>query len=210
MAATGAERAVRRALRPALWLLVIVPAVWLVVGLFTDGLGADPVEALEHHTGEWTLRFLAASLAVTPLIQITRWGWLIRERRFLGLAAFAYAVMHLSVYIGIDQFFDTAAIVEDVVERLYITLGMLAFLVLVPLAITSTKGWIKRLGGARWNALHRLVYVSVVAGLLHFFWALKKDRSEAIVYIAVFAVLLGWRVVKPLMMRRTNDTRPAV
>lgn len=187
------EPSARRFLRPILWLVVILPLVWIVARLFLDMLGANPVEALEHETGEWTLRLLAATLAVTPLIRITNWGWLIKERRFLGLAAFTYASVHLLVYIGIDQFFNVNDIVEDVLEHLYVTVGMLAFLLLLPLAITSTKGWIKRLGGKRWNLLHRLIYVASVAGCIHYLWAVKKDIEEPLMYSAVFAGLFVLR-----------------
>ncbi len=190
-----AEPFTRRFLRPALWLLVILPLVWSFSRLFLGELGANPVETLEHETGEWTLRLLAASLAVTPLIRLTNWGWLIRERRFLGLAAFTYASVHLLVYIGIDQFFNVNDIVEDVLEHLYVTVGMAAFLMLLPLAITSTKGWIKRLGGRRWNLLHRLVYVAAVAGCIHYLWAVKKDIEEPLIYASVFVVLFALRFV---------------
>lgn len=189
------EPLVRRWIRPVLWLVVLGPALWIAVALFTDRLGADPIEKVEHLTGQWTLRILAGSLAVTPLIRITRWGWLITQRRFLGLAAFFWALGHLSTYIGLDQFFDVSAIVEDVLKHLYITVGMLAFLLLLPLALTSTKASIKRLGGKRWTALHRLVYVAAIAGCIHFLWAVKKDVTEPILYSAVFALLLALRFV---------------
>ena len=158
-------------------------------------LDEKPAKILIRETGEWTLRLLAASLAVSPVIAITRWGWLIRERRFLGLATFFYASLHLSVYIGLDQFFDVDDIVKDVLKHLYITVGMAAFLMLLPLAITSTKGWIKRLGGQRWNRLHRLVYPAAVAGCVHFLWAVKKDITEPLLYAAVFVVLFALRLV---------------
>ena len=158
-------------------------------------LGANPIERLEDETGRWTLRLLAGSLAVTPLVTFTRWGWLIRERRFLGLAAFCYAVLHLNVYIGLDNFFDVDDIVKDVLKHLYVTVGMTGFLLLVPLAVTSTKGWIRRLGGKRWNQLHRLVYVAAIAGCVHFIWAVKKDKTEPLIYAAVFLSLFALRLV---------------
>jgi sulfoxide reductase heme-binding subunit YedZ len=158
-------------------------------------LGANPIERLEDETGRWTLRFLAGSLAVSPLVAYTRWGWLIRERRFLGLAAFAYATLHLSIYVGLDNFFDVDDIVKDVLKHLYVTAGMTAFLLLVPLALTSTKASIRRLGGKRWNQLHRLVYGAVVAGCIHFTWAVKKDKTEPLIYAAIFLALLALRVV---------------
>ena len=122
-----AESPIRRAIRPALWLLVIVPAIVLVAQLLLDQLGAEPIEALEHASGKWTLRFLAGSLAITPLMGLTGWGWLVAQRRFLGLATFFWAIGHLSVYTVLDQFFDWPAIAEDILKRIYITLGMLAF-----------------------------------------------------------------------------------
>jgi len=198
------ERAVRKAIRPALWLLVTLPMVWIAARLFTRGLGANPIERLEMETGWWTLRLLAASLAVTPLITFTRWGWLIPQRRFLGLAAFFYALTHLLVYVGVDHFFAFDDIIEDVLKHLYVTVGMTAFLLLLPLAITSTKGWIKRLGGRRWNQLHKLVYLAGILGCVHFLWAVKKDKTEPIIYCVVFAILFALRLVK------RRPTRPPV
>jgi sulfoxide reductase heme-binding subunit YedZ len=197
-----AEAPARRVLRPALWLLVIVPAIVLVAQLLLDQLGAEPIEALEHASGEWALRLLAASLAVTPLMRLTGWGWMVAQRRFLGLAAFFWAMGHLSVYLVLDQFFDWPAIAEDILKRLYITVGMLAFLLMVPLALTSTKSSIRKLGGKRWNQLHRLVYVSAVAGCVHFLWAVKKDLTEPLLYAGVFALLFVLRVVRRGSPRR--------
>lgn len=190
-----AESPIRRLIRPALWLLVIVPAIVLAAQLLLDQLGAEPIEELEHASGKWTLRFLAASLAVTPIMRMTGWGWMLAQRRFLGLAAFFWAMGHLSVYIVLDQFFDWSAIGEDILKRLYITLGMLGFVLMIPLALTSTKAAIRKLGGKRWNLLHRLVYVSAIAGCIHFLWAVKKDLTEPIIYIAVFVVLFALRFV---------------
>ncbi len=190
-----AEPFVRRFIHPFLWAVVLLPIVGIGVQGLTGGLGANPIRSLEHATGEWALRFLAACLAVTPLLKLTGWGWLVAERRFLGLAAFYWAFGHLSVYIGLDMFFDVSDIVEDVLKHLYITAGMLAFLLMLPLALTSTKGWIRRLGGRKWNALHRLVYVAAVAACVHFFWGVKKDLEEPILYASVFALLFALRLV---------------
>jgi methionine sulfoxide reductase heme-binding subunit len=195
---------VKRWVRPALWALVILPLVSLAVRLVLGQLGANPIEDLEHETGEWTLRLLAGSLAVTPLITFTRWGWLIAQRRFLGLAAFSYAALHLTIYIGVDNFFNVSDIVEDVLKHLYITVGMLGFLLLLPLAITSTKGWIKQLGGKRWNQLHRLVYVAATAGCIHFLWAVKKDKTEPMLYAAVFVTLFALRFVGRRLGRQSE------
>ena len=200
--ASRIELFVRKTIRPALWLLVVVPAVWAVFALFTDNLGAEPVEALEHYTGEWTLRLLAGCLAVTPLIRLTGWGWLVPQRRFLGLAAFFWALGHLLVYIGIDKFFDVHDIVEDVLEHLYVTVGMLAFVLMIPLALTSTKASIRKLGGKTWNRLHRLVFVSAIAGCIHYLWAVKNDTREPMLYTAVFVVLIASRLVLRRPLRR--------
>lgn len=198
---------VRRWIRPALWVLVIAPIVWMASRGIMGDLGANPIERLEGETGRWTLRLLAATLAVTPLATIMRWGWLIRERRFLGLAAFFYAVMHLNVYIGLDHFFDVDDIVNDVLKHLYVTVGMTAFLLLVPLAITSTKGWVRRLGGKRWNQLHRLVYAAAVAGCVHFMWAVKKDKTEPFIYAAIF---LGLFLLRFVVRKRKGQPLPGV
>lgn len=201
--AFAVEQFFRRIIRPVLWLLVVLPAVWAVYAVFTDNIGAEPVEALEHHTGVWTLRLLAGCLAVTPLVRLTGWGWLVPQRRFLGLAAFCWAVGHFLVYVGIDKFFDISDIVEDVVKHLYVTVGMLALLLMIPLALTSTKASIRRLGGKTWNRLHRLVYVAAIAGCIHYLWAVKNDRQEPMLYTAVFVVLLGSRIVLRRPVRRT-------
>lgn len=192
---SSAERLVRRFIRPALWALVLLPAPVLIAQLLLDQLGADPIDKLERLTGEWALRFLIASLAVTPLMRLTGWGWLVAQRRFLGLAAFFWAFGHLSVYTVLDWFFDWQEIIKDVTKHLYITLGMLAFVIMVPLALTSTKASIRKLGGVRWNRLHSLVYISVIAACLHFVWAVKQDITEPMIYGGMAALLLAFRVV---------------
>ncbi|WP_396213450.1 sulfite oxidase heme-binding subunit YedZ [Gemmatimonas sp.] len=189
------ERVTRRFIRPALWLLVLLPVPMLIAQLLLDQLGADPIDKLERRTGEWALRFLIASLAVTPLMRLTGWGWLVAQRKFLGLAAFFWAFGHLSVYTVLDWFFDWQEITKDILKHLYITLGMTAFVLMVPLALTSTKGAIKRLGGVRWNRLHSLVYVAVIAACLHFVWAVKKDITEPMIYGGIALVLLAVRVI---------------
>lgn len=199
------EPFVRRWVRPSLWILVLSPAVLIGWQAYQGDLGANPIEKLEILTGHWTLRFLAGSLAVTPLMRLTGWGWLVAQRRFMGLATFAWACTHLLTYVVLDWFFDFGRIVEDVLKHLYITVGMLAFLLLVPLAVTSTKASIRRLGGKRWTQLHRLVYVAAVAGCVHFLWAVKKDVQEPIIYSVIFAVLLLLRLV----WRRRRTSAPA-
>lgn len=189
------EKLVRRWIRPVLWVLVLAPVVWLTYAALTDRLGADPIDRLERESGRWTLRMLAACLAVTPIMRLTKWGWLVAQRRFLGLAAFFYAIGHLSVYTVLDWFFDWNEIIKDIVKHKYVTIGMLAFVLMIPLALTSTKASIRRLGGKRWNRLHQLIYISAVAGCIHFLWAVKKDITQPMLYIGVFAVLFAFRII---------------
>jgi len=170
----------------------ISPAAWLVWGALTDGLGANPIDAITDTTGDWTLRFLLISLAVTPLRRLTGWNQVIGLRRMLGLFAFCYATLHFGTYLVLDQFFAFEYIVQDIAKRPYITVGFTAFVLMVPLAITSTKGWIRRLG-RRWQQLHRLVYVSACAGVVHYLWLVKLDTSRPLRYAAALAVLLGLR-----------------
>jgi len=192
---SGGEQWVRRLVRPALWVLAFTPIFTMGYALLFTGLGANPIDEAEHLTGRWTMRFLAGSLAITPIIRVTGWGWLIPQRRFLGITAFVWACVHLSVYIGLDMFFNVTDIVEDIVKHLYITVGMLTFLLLVPLALTSTKASIKRMGGQQWQRLHRLVYVAAVTATVHYLWAVKKDTFVPLVYFGIFAVLLGVRLI---------------
>lgn len=163
--------------------------------MFFTGLGANPGDEITRLTGRWTIRFLAASLAITPLIRITRWGWLIPQRRFLGVTAFVWACVHLLTYFGLDQLFDLSDIVEDIAKHLYIIVGMLTFLMLLPLALTSTKASIKRMGGQKWERLQRLVYVAAVTATVHYLWAVKKDTFVPLVYFGIFAALLGARLI---------------
>lgn len=194
------------AIKPPRWLrwvviaLSLIPAAHIGWGLWSDLyrdtriLGANPIEALEHQLGIWNIRFLVLTLAVTPAMRTTGWGWLIRYRRIFGLIAFFYISLHLSVYFVLDVELSSNRLVEDVAERLYITLGMTGFLMLVPLAITSTKGWIRRMGNRRWNTLHWLVFPAVVLGMTHYYMAVKRDVRAPIVYAAIFALLFWWRI----------------
>jgi methionine sulfoxide reductase heme-binding subunit len=186
---------VRRLIRPALWALVLLPIGTIGYAVLFTGLGANPIDEIEHFTGRWAMRFLAGSLAVTPIIRLTGWGWLIPQRRFLGIAAFVWACVHLATYIILDSELNFGDMVEDVVKRKYITVGFLTFLLLVPLALTSTKASIKRLGGQKWQRLHRLVYVAAITATIHYLWAVKKDTFVPLVYFGIFAILLGMRVV---------------
>jgi sulfoxide reductase heme-binding subunit YedZ len=159
-----------------------------------QNLGANPIEVITHATGDWTLRFLLITLSVTPLRKLTKQPWLIRFRRMFGLFAFFYVSLHFLTYIWLDKFFDLDEIFADVVKRKFITVGFAAFVLLIPLAITSTAGWIRRLGGKRWQALHRLIYVSAIAGVIHYLWLVKADRTKPLEYGFVLFVLLGYRV----------------
>lgn len=200
------SRRATRALRPAAWALGLYPlarvAWWLRDGL--AGLGANPIERILHHTGWWALVMLVVTLAVTPVRRLTGLNPLARLRRPLGLFAFFYATLHVSTYIGLDMFFDMGDIVEDVIEHPYVTIGLLTWLLLLPLAITSTRGWVRRLGGKRWALLHRLIYVAAITGTVHYLWAVKKDTYLPLVYLTVFAVLLGWRLWGALARRRRD------
>jgi len=176
-------------LKGVVWILGLGPVVWIGFRFFSDGLGANPIEALLHWAGGWALVLLLAGLAVTPIRRITGWNRIIKVRRLIGLFAFSYASLHLLIYLGLDQGFAWSFIVEDVVDRPFITVGMAAYLLLIPLAVTSTRGWIRRLG-KRWQALHRLVYVSAGLAALHFYWKVKADTFWPLVAAAVLAILL--------------------
>lgn len=181
-------------LKPGLFCLCALPAVSLVVGLFTSNLGPNPVETITHETGEWALRLLLVTLAVTPLRKLTGRAGVMRFRRMLGLYAFFYASAHLLTYLVLDAEFDPGYILEDIVERTYITIGFAAFLVLVPLAVTSNNALLRRLGARRWQRLHRLAYVATFGALLHFLWLVKADLREPLVYMAIFGILMLLRV----------------
>jgi sulfoxide reductase heme-binding subunit YedZ len=171
------------------------PALRMAWQAFNDGLGANPIEAITKGSGIWTLRMLLVTLAVTPVRRLTGWAELASFRRMAGLAAFAYAMAHLATYVGLDKFFEWDAIWADVLKRRFITAGFFAAVLLVPLAVTSTKGWTKRLGGRRWRALHRLVYVSAATGVIHYWWLVKADVRDPAAYAGVLGVLLLARAV---------------
>jgi sulfoxide reductase heme-binding subunit YedZ len=176
------------------FLICLVPLGVLIWEAFTGGLSSNPTQFLEHATGDWTLRFVGITLAVTPLRKILRQPQLIRFRRMLGLFAFFYGCCHLSVYLTFDQVFDLHGIWADVLKRRYITVGFTGFVLMIPLALTSTAGWIRRMGGKRWAMLHRLIYLTAIAGVIHFYWLVKSDIHLPLEYAAVMAILLGWRV----------------
>jgi methionine sulfoxide reductase heme-binding subunit len=190
-----------RWLRPVVFAISLVPAVWVIVAIASDFLhgtrllGSNPIKEAEHFTGRWVLRFLMFTLAVTPIRQTLGWNWLQRYRRMLGLFAFAYATLHLSIYFFLDLELAWRDLAADIVKRPYITIGMAAFLLLVPLALTSTAKMVKRLGGKRWAALHRVIYVIVVLGTIHFWMAVKRDITLPLIFALIFAFLLGYRLL---------------
>jgi len=179
----------------------LVPFLVLVARTLRGQLGANPVEFLQHDTGDWTLRFLIFTLAITPLRKMLQLPELIRFRRMLGLFAFFYVCLHFITYIGPDQSFSLTGMWQDVAKRRFITVGFLGFLLLIPLAVTSTAGWIRRLGGKRWQALHRAIYVAAVCGVIHYYWLVKSDVREPLFYGALVAVLLLWRLGDWLIKR---------
>ena len=180
--------------KPLVFLGCLLPAGALVWSGVTGALGANPVETVTHSTGDWTLRFLLLTLAVTPVRWVTGWNVLVRYRRILGLFAFFYASLHFLTYTVFDHFFALDSILEDVATRRYVTAGFLGFVLLIPLAVTSTQGMIRRLGGRRWRALHRFVYVSAIAGVVHYLWLVKIDVGPPLVYAAILSLLLAARV----------------
>lgn len=193
-----------RFLKPLVFGASLLPLLWLAWRAEAGELGANPIEAVNRFLGDWALRFLLASLAITPLKGLTGKGYWMRYRRMLGLFAFFYAVLHAASYIGLDQFFDWQAIGDDILKRRYITVGMLALLGLIPLAATSPKAVARRLGGRRWQALHRSVYGIAVLAVLHFAMMVKADLAEPLLYAGVLALLLGWRVARRLNAWRSS------
>jgi methionine sulfoxide reductase heme-binding subunit len=184
------------------FLLCLVPLGILVLRAITGNLGANPVEFIQHATGDWTLRFLIITLCITPFRKLLKLPDLIRFRRMLGLFAFFYACLHFLTYLGPDQSFDLAAMWKDVYKRPFITVGFTAFVLLIPLALTSTAGWIRRLGGRRWQMLHRLIYISAICGVIHYYWLVKSAVLRPLTYGAIVAVLLLWRLGDWLIRRR--------
>lgn len=202
---TRADILQRRVFKPLVFLLGLLPAAWLVAGLAgfpPASLGANPVEKIQDTLGIWGLRLLLVTLAVTPLRELGGWPRLLAFRRMLGLYAFFYVALHFLFYLFVDQAFDWRQLLADVAKRPYITAGFTAFVLLVPLAVTSTRRAMRRLG-RRWQKLHRLVYVAAILGCVHFWWQVKADVREPLVYAAITALLLGWR------LRRHRQRRAA-
>src|ERR1700690_3224323 len=184
-----------RAAKAVLFALCLAPFALLLWRGTHDGLGANPIEFITHATGDWTLRFLVITLAVTPVRKVFNRPQLVRFRRMLGLFAFFYGCLHFMTYVWLDKFFDVSAMLKDVAKRPFITAGFTAFVLLIPLAVTSTAGWIRRLGGGRWRGLHRLIYISAAAAVVHYYWLVKSDIRLPVFYGSMVALLLLWRVV---------------
>jgi sulfoxide reductase heme-binding subunit YedZ len=202
---------VRRYSKPLLFVLCLLPLAWLLVrafGIAGAGLGANPVDELQDRLGQWGLRFLLATLAVTPLAVTLRKPWLVGLRRMLGLYSFTYLALHFANWLVLDRWLDGSAILADIAKRPYITVGFAAFAMLVPLAATSTNGWMRRLG-RRWHRLHRLVYPAAILGCIHYWWQVKADWREPLLYAALLSVLLGWRVWRA-RGRRAASAAPVV
>jgi sulfoxide reductase heme-binding subunit YedZ len=207
-------------IKPPIFLLCLVPVMVLVLEAFHEQLGGDsllarlhldpdlganPIEKVTHTTGDWILIFLCVTLAITPLRRILNQPWLIKLRRMFGLFAFFYACLHFMTYLWLDQFFSWSSIVKDVYKRPFITAGFTAFVLLIPLALTSTAGWIRRLGGKRWQMLHRLIYVSAIAGVIHYYWLVKSDVRLPLLYGVIVALLLGFRIVLGARIRQAQS-----
>jgi sulfoxide reductase heme-binding subunit YedZ len=192
------------AIRAAIWVLALLPASLILLDFLRDRLGANPIEEVMHRLGWWALLILMISLAVTPLRRVTGWHRLVRYRRLVGLFAFAYATAHFLAYIVLDQWFDWRIIAEDIVKRPFILAGFSAWLLLVPLALTSNAAAIRRLG-RRWRLLHRFVYLAAALGTLHFFWRVKADTGEPIIFVLALALLLVLRI--PGVNRTLADRR---
>jgi sulfoxide reductase heme-binding subunit YedZ len=195
--------------KPIVFLACFSPLGFLGSRAYNGQLGANPVEFVQHFTGDWTLRFLLITLSITPVRKTLKLPDLIRFRRMLGLFAFTYLCLHFLTYLGPDQAFDLGGMWKDVAKRPFITVGFAGFVLLLPLAITSTKGWIRRLGGKNWQALHRLIYIAAFSGVVHYYWLVKSDHRLPLLYGAILAVLLLYRLTVSLFKPRTTVSVPA-
>jgi methionine sulfoxide reductase heme-binding subunit len=184
--------------KPAVFLICLLPLAILGWRALHHDLTANPIEFITHATGDWTLRFLIFTLCITPFRKILHLPELIRFRRMLGLFAFFYACLHFTTYIWLDKFFDLSEMWKDIAKRKFITVGFAAFLLLIPLAITSTAGWVRRLGGKRWQLLHRLIYFSAVLGVIHYYWLVKSAVIKPLFYGAMVGLLLLWRLLNSI------------
>ncbi len=193
-----------------IFLAALVPLERLAWKAFHDGLGANPVEVITHSTGDWTLILIITTLSITPLRKLTKQHWLIGVRRMIGLFAFFYGCLHFTTYIWLDKFFDVHEMIKDVYKRPFITAGFTAFVLMIPLALTSTKGWIRRLGGKNWQRVHRLIYVTGIAGVVHYIWLVKADLRKPLQYAFVLSVLLIYRIMVWLSEARKDRATHAV
>ena len=197
--------------KPIVWLACLAPLAFLIVDGFTDNLTANPIEKITNTTGIWTLRLIVATLAITPLRWATGVNQLVTYRRLIGLFAFFYGSVHFTVYVVTTFFiegfgnFDASGLWADLVKRPYITAGFIAFVLMIPLAVTSTAGWIRRLGGKKWNLLHKLIYVTALAAVLHYFWKVKLDATYPVYYGIGVAALLGFRVWRNFARKRASE-----
>ncbi len=199
----------RRVVKPAVFLAALLPAAWLVYHALWGDLGVNPVETITNHTGIWTLRFIVVTLALTPLRWLSGVNALVLFRRMVGLFAFFYGTLHFMTYFVLDHSLAFDGVWEDVVKRPYITAGFTAFVLMIPLALTSTQGWIRRLGGRKWNLLHRLFYVTGIGAALHYFWKVKLDTTSPVWYALVIGVLLAARVWKAMAKRQAATATAA-
>jgi len=187
------------------FIAALLPLAWLVWKALHEDLGANPVEFITRATGDWALTFLLSSLAITPLRKIAKFSELIRFRRMLGLYGFFYASLHLLTFVGLDHHFNWAEVLPDVYKRPFVTAGFTAWLLMVPLALTSTTWSIRKLGGKNWQRLHRLVYFSAIAAVVHYWWLVKKDITDPLIYAVILGVLLGFRIVMKFFGRRSGS-----
>ena len=189
------KRPLSRVLKPLVFLACLWPLGYLVWAAFTDNLTANPISEITFQTGTWTLRFLVITLCITPLRRISGWNEAIKFRRMFGLFAFFYGSLHFTTYLWLDQFFDLSSIAKDVWMRPFITVGFSGFMAMVPLALTSTAGWVRRLGGKNWKRLHRLIYVSAICGVVHYWWLVKADIQRPQIYAVIVGSLLLYRLI---------------
>jgi sulfoxide reductase heme-binding subunit YedZ len=190
-----------------LFVACLIPAAYLGWRAYRQDLGANPVEYITHFTGDWTLRFLLLTLTITPLRGLLNQPQLIRFRRMLGLFAFFYGTLHFTTWFCLDKWFDWNEMVKDIAKRPFITVGFTGFVLMIPLAVTSTAGWVRRLGYARWQRLHRLIYASAIAGVIHYYWLVKSDVRLPLMYAGILAILFAYRLAK---RKRPARTVPAV
>jgi methionine sulfoxide reductase heme-binding subunit len=192
-----------------IFLAALVPLERLIWRFFHGKLGANPIEVITHSTGDWTLILIMVTLSITPLRNLTKQYWLIGVRRMIGLFAFFYGCLHFTTYIWLDKFFDVHEMIKDVYKRPFITAGFTAFVLMIPLALTSTKGWIRRLG-KNWQRLHRLIYITAIAGVVHYIWLVKADLRKPLQYAFVLSVLLVYRIVAWVIAARGTRTPAGV